>query len=143
MTSLVLEEYLSICNARQLKGAAWTPRHQGLLERDHIESSLILSILMNAVCKAFPQEWASLLPAVEYLLDTMPRPPSNLSAFDISTGYAPTSDMDRRLMPFQVPEGLPETGIAAALFTKFKEIYGSWRRLTAENSHQPRESNEC
>ena len=36
MTSAVMEEFLTLCNAKQFLGAAFTPRHQGPGERKHI-----------------------------------------------------------------------------------------------------------
>ena len=81
-------------------------------------------VLMNAVCKAFPQEWAALIPALEYVLETAPRPPFGLSAFDLSCGYALASATDKHLAPFEVPKLLPETEIAKELFSRFRELYG-------------------
>jgi hypothetical protein len=89
-------------------------------------------ILMNEFCLAFPQEWASLVPALEYLTETAPREPHGLSAFDLSQGYGLLVDPNRRLSPFQLPWGLPETDVAQQLFTKFKELYGVFARATAE-----------
>ena len=70
MTSAVMEEFLTICNARQFMGAAFTPRHQGPGERKHISVMQQWLILIRNVCKTFPQEWDVLAPVVEYLMDT-------------------------------------------------------------------------
>eukprot|EP00969_Alexandrium_andersonii_P230701 10188405-Alexandrium_andersonii.AAC.1 len=72
---------------------------------------------MHEVRKAFPQEWPAMLPALEYLYDTAPQGVRGLSAFDMSTGYALASSVDARLAPFMVPQGLPETDVAARLFS--------------------------
>ena len=57
-------------------------------------------LLMNEVCKAYPQEWAQMVPALEYLYETAPREPHGLSAFDVTQGYALLTDDQRRLSPF-------------------------------------------
>ena len=47
MTSAVMEEFASLCNARQFLGAAFTPRHQGPGERKHQEVMHHLMILLT------------------------------------------------------------------------------------------------
>ena len=54
MTSAVMEELLAICGSRHITGAALTPRHQGLGEREHQEMIIHLMILLRAVMRAFP-----------------------------------------------------------------------------------------
>ena len=73
-----------------------------------------------------------MLPAVEYLYDTAPQGASGLSAHDISCGWSITSAVDRLLVPFRVPPGLPETDAAAKLFTSFRELYGVFTRASRE-----------
>jgi len=70
MTSAVMEEFTTLCNTKQFLGAAFTPRHQGPGERKHIVVMQYWLILIHKICKAFPQEWDTLAPVVEYLLDT-------------------------------------------------------------------------
>ena len=71
-----MKELLAIgCDATHIFGAAFTPRHQGMGERGHTTMSIHHNLLMNAVCRAFPQEWPTLLPAVEYLCFTRGRVP--------------------------------------------------------------------
>ena len=134
MTSAVNAEFLALCGVRHLKGSAFTPRHQGPGEREHLTIMTSHLLLMNAVCKAFPQEWASLVPALEYLLETAPRPPYGLSAFDLTMGFALASDTDRALAPFQVPRLLPETEVAARLFDNFRELHGLVARMTGHEA---------
>eukprot|EP00973_Karenia_brevis_P006172 841024-Karenia_brevis.AAC.1 len=64
-----MEEFLTLCNTKQLLGATFTPRHQGPGERKHVLMSQWL-ILIHQVCNAFPQEWDVLAPVVGYLMDT-------------------------------------------------------------------------
>eukprot|EP00969_Alexandrium_andersonii_P001158 52445-Alexandrium_andersonii.AAC.1 len=54
MRSKVVEEFLALCSAQHLKGAAYAPQHQGLGERGHKVVTTNHLILMNEVCKAFP-----------------------------------------------------------------------------------------
>ena len=103
MTSRVNQEFLALCGAKHIKGAAFTPRHQGLVEQGHQTVMTNHLLLLNEVCRAFPQEWAALVPALEYLCETAPREPHGLSAFDLTQGYALASDVDRRLVPFSIP----------------------------------------
>ena len=70
MASAVMTEFLAICSVRQSLGGSYTPRHQGLVERSQQETAIDLLVLLHQVCRAFPQEWASLVGAVEYLCDT-------------------------------------------------------------------------
>eukprot|EP00969_Alexandrium_andersonii_P160211 7078121-Alexandrium_andersonii.AAC.1 len=62
-----------------------------------------------------------MLPVLEYLYDTAPQGARGLSAFDTSSGYTLASSVDARLAPFMVPQGLPETEVAARLFSGFRE----------------------
>ncbi len=112
MTSAVNEEYLTLLAIKHVKGAAITPRHQGPGERAHQTIMNNHLILMNELCRAFPQEWAAMVPALEYLSETAPREPHGLSAFDFSQGYGLLVDANRRLEPFELPRGLPETEVA-------------------------------
>ena len=93
-------------------------------------------ILMQEVCKAFPQEWAALIPVVEYLHHTAPQGPHGFSAHDLSCAYAIASPTDAQLAPFRVPKGLPETDTVARLFSNFKEMYGMFTRKAREKSFQ-------
>jgi hypothetical protein len=114
MTSLINEEFLAILSAKHMLGAAFTPRHQGAGERAH---QIIMNnhlLLINEVCKAFPQEWAVLVPALEYLCETSPREPYGLSAFDLSQGYALLTKPHRQLAPFVQPYGIAETEISVS-----------------------------
>ncbi len=72
MTSAVNEEILSLLSIKHVKGAAFTHRHQGPGERAHQTIMNNHLILMNEICLAFPQEWASLVPALEYFAETAP-----------------------------------------------------------------------
>ena len=83
MTSAVMEEFLALCNARQFLGAAFTPRHQGPGERKHIVVMQHWLILIHQVCKAFPQEWAPLVPVLEYLIHTAPQGATGILAYDL------------------------------------------------------------
>ena len=132
MTSAVSEEFLALLSIKHVQGAAFTPRHQGPGERAHQTIMNNHLLLMNEVCSAFPQEWAALVPALEYLCETAPREPHGLSAFDLSQGFGLLVDTDRRLAPFSLPWGLPETEVASRLFEQFRELYGMYSRCTAE-----------
>ena len=124
MANQVNAELAALCNCKQVLGAALTPRHQGLGERGHQTMMTSLLILMKAVAHAFPQEWASLVPAVEYLLHTAPQGAHGLSAHDLFCAYGIASSADARLAPFRVPKGLPATNAAAGLFDRLRELYG-------------------
>ena len=134
MTSAVNSEFLAILNVKHLMGAALTPRHQGLGERGHQVMLAQHSVLMHAVCHAFPQEWPALVPAVEYLYHTAPQGAHGLSAYDMSCGFAIATPQEPRLAPFLVPTGLPETDVAVKLFSNFREVYGMFHRVKAEES---------
>ena len=128
MVNVVQDEFRAILTAKHVKGAALTPRHQGLNERGHQEVLTNHIILMKQVCDAYPQEWCSLVESLEYLYDTEPQGDFGLSAHDMSTGYSLVRDVDRRLAPFLVPSGTAKTGLAARVFDRFKGLYGIFSR---------------
>ena len=66
MTSVVMEEFLKLCNVKQVLGAAFTPRHQGPGERKHIELMKQWLILIHKVCQTFPQDWDVLAPVASH-----------------------------------------------------------------------------
>ena len=70
MTSAVTEEFAVLCNTKQFLGAAFTPRHQGAGERQHIAVMQSWLILIHHICRTFPQNWDVLAPAIEFLQDT-------------------------------------------------------------------------
>ncbi len=121
MTSKANEEFSAILGVQHRKGAALTPRRQrpgGRVRQTILKSRLLL---MSAVSKAFPQEWASLAPTLEYLGETAPREPHGLSAFDFASGCGLLTSQQRQMAPFTVPRGMPETDVAAQRFANFKE----------------------
>ena len=123
MTSAVMEEFTTLCNTKQFLGAAFTPRHQGPGERKHIVVMQYWLILIHQICKAFPQEWDTLAPVVEYLLDTEIGE-CGFSAHELQTGYSLLQEPDVTLAPFLLPRGTAQTDIVAKLFSNFKELSG-------------------
>ena len=69
-----------------------------------------------------------MVPAIEYLCETAPHGPHGLSAFDLTSGFALASPVERRLVPFMVPQGTAQTDIAARLFQNFTELSGLFTR---------------
>ncbi len=57
---------------RQTFGTARRPVEQGILERCHQELQKVLGTLVVDVARSFPDEWAVLLPVVEFMLYTTP-----------------------------------------------------------------------
>ena len=88
-------------------------------------------LLMKKVSYAFRQEWAALVPALEYLCDTAPREPHGLSAFDQTQGYGLLTDVDRRRVLCELPQGVAESVPAQELFKNYKELFGIYSRATA------------
>ena len=136
MTNKIIEEFLQICNAKHILGAALTPRHQGLCERNHQVMMTNQLLLMQAVTDAHPQEWPTLVPVVEYVQHTAPQGAHGLSAHDMSCAYSIITETDASLAPFKVPSGLPESDIVARMFSSFKSIYGAFTRANREISTQ-------
>ena len=52
MTSATMEEFATLCNAKQFLGAAFTPRHQGPGERKHISIMQQWLILIHKICES-------------------------------------------------------------------------------------------
>ena len=135
MVNVVQDEFRAILVAKHIKGAALTPRHQGLNERGHQEVLTNHIILMKQICNAYPQEWCSLVESLEYLYDTEPQGDFGLSAHDMTTGYALAQDVDKRLAPFMVPTGTAQTELAAKVFDRFKDLYGISSRSVRHKAH--------
>jgi hypothetical protein len=123
MTSAVMEEFMTLCNTKQFLGAAFTPRHQGPGERKHIVVMQYWLILIHRICHAFPQEWDTLAPVVEYLLDTEIGE-CGFSAHELQTGYSLLQEPDVTLAPFMIPRGTAQTDVVAKLFSNFRELSG-------------------
>jgi len=136
MTNRITEEFLALCNTKHILGAALTPRHQGLKERNNQVMMTDLLVLMESMCAIFPQEWPSLLPAVEYLLHTAPQGVHGISAHDMGCAYGIASESDRALVPYLLPKGLPETDHIAGMFARFRQLYSLFSRITRENALQ-------
>ena len=134
MVSRINEDFLSICNTKHVLGAALTPRHQGLCERNHQTMMQHQLILMQSVTKAHPQEWPSLIPVVEYVQHTAPQGAHGFSAHDLSCAHSIITDTDAKLAPFRVPQGLPESDQVARLFSNFRSIFGQFTRVNREQS---------
>ena len=73
MFNIVQDEFRAILMAKHIKGAALTPRHQGIAERGHQEVLTSHTILTKQVCDAYPQEWCLRVDSLEYLYDTAPQ----------------------------------------------------------------------
>ena len=95
-----------------------------------------LTILMNTVCRSFPQEWSSLIPAVEYLYFTAPQGPLGFSARDMTMGFSLASKVGADLASFMVPEGSMETSYAVRLFDNFRHLYSIFVRVTQEQKYR-------
>ena len=137
MMSAVIRELMAIFgDPNRIFGPAYTPRVQGLGERGHLVVIINLTILMNSVCKAFPQEWSSLIPAVEYLYFTSPQGSLGFSARDMTMGFSLAHKVGVDLAPFLVPEGSMETSFALRLFDNFRRLYGIFVRVTQEEKYK-------
>ena len=132
MINKITEEFLALCRTQHILGAALTPRHQGLKERNNQVMMTDMFILMESICSIYPQEWPTLLPAIEYLLHTCPQGPHGISAHDLGCAYGIASDTDRALAPFVLPGGLPETHKVAGMFSRFRQLYGVVTRAARE-----------
>ena len=91
-------------------------------------------VLMQAVTSAHPQEWASLIPVVEYVQHTAPQGAHGFSAHDMCCAHSIITDTDARLAPFRIPHGVPESDHVAKLFSNFKSIFGMFTRVNREVS---------
>ena len=132
MVSHINQEFLSMCNSRHVLGAALTPRHQGLCERNHQTMMSHQLILMQSVCRAHPQEWPTLVPVVEYVQHTAPQGAHGFSAHDMSCAHPIITDMEAKLAPFRIPQGVPESDHVAKLFSNFRSIFGMFTRINRE-----------
>jgi hypothetical protein len=114
MTSAVTAEFATLCNTKQFLGAAFTPRHQGPGERQHIIVMQQLLILTHHIRKTFPQEWDQVAPVAEYLMDTEIGE-CGFSAHELQTGYSLLQKPDVTLH-FRVPRGTAQTDTVARTF---------------------------
>ena len=137
MKSSVIRELMAIFgDPNRIFGPAYTPRVQGLAERGHVVVIINLTILMNTVCKAFPQEWSSLIPAVEFLYFTAPQGSLGFSARDMTMGFSLAQRVGADLSPFMVPEGAMESSFSLRLFENFRSLYAIFVRVTQEEKYR-------
>ena len=134
MTNLIMREFCAVCDIKQIFGSALIPHHQSIVETGHYTTMINHLILMNYVCKAFPQEWPALVPALEYLYETTSLGGHGLTAQDLTRGYSLASNTDKRFSPFMVKKGLPETDVAVRLFKNFKGSFIIFTRITQEQT---------
>ena len=134
MVNRLNEEFLAILGIKHQLGAALTPRHQGLCERNHQVLQANQVILMKAITDAHPLEWPSLLPVAKYIQHTAPQGAHGFSALDLSCAYSIVTDADARLAPFRVPRGLPESDQVARMFSNFRDLFGTITRVNREVS---------
>ena len=93
-----------------------------------------LLILIREVTRAYPSEWAALIPAVEYVLWKAPKGAHGFSAHDFDRAYSLATSVDVALQPFLVPSGIPETDTMARAFTAWSDLYGMVQRITREKA---------
>ena len=137
MKSAVIHELMVMFgDPNRIFGPAYTPRVQGLGERGHMVVLINLTIMMNTICRAFPQEWSALLPAVEFLYFTAPQGSLGFSARDMTMGFSMARRVSADLTPFIVPEGLMETSFAMRLFDNFRHLYSIFVRVTQEEKYR-------
>ena len=134
MVNRLNEEVLAIFGIKHQLGAALTPRHQGLCERNHQILQANQVIFMKAITDAHPLEWPSLLPVAEYIQHTAPQGAHGFSALDLTCAYSIISDADARLAPFRVPRGVPESDQVARMFSNFRDFFGTITRVNREIS---------
>ena len=135
MVSKVNEDFLAIGNAKHVLGAALTPRHQGLGERDHqVMVSNLLMLMHTTICHAHPQEWPSLVPVVECLQATAPQGAHGFSAQDMPCAFSILTGSDAQLAPLRVPYGMPQEDVVKKMFANFREVYGAFARINREQS---------
>lgn len=75
-----------------------------------------------------------------FLYETAPRSRSGLIAIDFSTCYALLTEADRRLVPLQVPRGMAQTDVVAALFKTFSELYQVFARALGDQALRAQEA---
>ena len=91
-----------------------------------------LLILMKEVVHSFPQEWSELVPAVEHLMFTAPQGSHGISAHDLSCAWGIAYSKDTQLAPFRVPQDSPETEVASAHFSNFRQLIGVFTRASQD-----------
>ena len=63
----MMTELFAILGIEKREALPRQPVYQGTVERDHLETKLTLTSVLEDLTRSFPTEWEHLLPAVEYL----------------------------------------------------------------------------
>ena len=88
MRNAAMAELKALMNIGSRFGTPWRPVEQGAVERQHQEASRERGLLLLEVFKAFGTEWASMLPACEFLLYNTPRGDSGLTPRDLDRRWS-------------------------------------------------------
>jgi hypothetical protein len=118
--NVMMTELFAILGIEKREGLPRQPIYQGTVERDHLETKLTLTLVLEDLTRSFPTEWEHMLPAVEYLKYVTPYGAgSDLCPRDLDHGWSFAADMEKDLIPFSVAGGECESEFAAALFVNY------------------------
>ena len=98
------------------------------MERIHQEAARERGLLLLEVFRCFGTEWASVLPALEFLLYTTPRADTGLCPRDLDRRWSLATPLEREMLLFSVPEKTAISEVARAEFAGFRAL----RRLLVE-----------
>jgi hypothetical protein len=119
MKNAALDELKAIMGIGSRFGTPWRPVEQGAVERMHQEASRERGLLLLEVFRCFGTEWASVLPALEFLLYTTPRADTGVCPRDLDRRWSLATPLERVLLLFQVPAQTSVSEVARAEFAGF------------------------
>ena len=123
------KELMALLGVDKRVGLPYQPTYQGGVERDHLESKLTLTCILEDLARTYPTEWEFYVPAVEYLKFLTPYGGgSDLCPRDLDHGWSLAADVTRDLIPFQISPCETESEFAANLFANYLEIKASFDR---------------
>ena len=94
----IMAELLRISSVCHVKGAAYTPRIQGIVEASHRSLNAGLCVLVCEFLAAFPNRWSQLLPALQYHARMKPLL-GRTCPHEMVHGWVGVSPLEASLMP--------------------------------------------
>ena len=135
MKSVIMEELSALLEIQRKFAAPYVPRQQGIVEEGHKEVSITITLLIHSLCHAFPQDWDEMAPVVEYLVTVTPYD-NGLCSRDFECGWSLLGNLERSLLPFTVPNSLPEDPFLIQLIHGYSDLKLFFDRFEAAKAEK-------
>ena len=137
MRNTIVKELSALLGIDKTYGLPYQPTFQAPTEKDHSESKLTITCILEDSAASRPTEWEFLVPAVEHLKMITPYSKEiGLCPRDLDHGRSLATDMNRDLVPFEVASCGCESELAANLFANFLQLLATFDRYVGREAEQ-------